>query len=786
MRTLLSAPFAALFLAALSSPSRGAWPLDTSLPVCTAPGNQSYSTAVPDGSGGVLVFWNDSRSDVNDDVYAQHVSASGVVDPAWPVNGRAVCALPGTQAWPAAISDGAGGAIVVWHDGREGGWFDIYAQHLLASGAIDPAWPLDGRALCTAANSQSLPRIVADGAGGAIVVWEDERTGFIQRDVYAQHVLPDGTVDPLWPPDGVALCIQPYIQDGQRIVPDGAGGAIVAWRDQRTRDRFDIYAQRVLASGVVDPAWPENGRLMSEDESDKGGVDLIPDSQGGALVTWTNGLGGGFESILVQHLLSSGVVDPAWPHGGRGVVTPSNLKRYPAITSDGAGGAIVAWQDRRWTERTDIYAHHVLPSGALDPAWPFDGRNLCWAPGEHLYPIILADGAGGAIVGWIDGRAATAYDIYAQHVLPGGAVDPDWPIDGRAVTTAMGSDVSPAIVSNDADGAILAWTGAGEHYTSDLFAQRLARHGFLGTPEPELQSLSDVPDDQGGAVTLSWNASYLEFPPYDLVTRYDVFRSVAPGAPQAASGWEYVASVDAALAPGYSHVAPTTRDSSAAGAPLTAFMVQARTSGSRHWESLPMAGYSVDNLAPATPSSFAGRYDSGTATLHWDPNGEADLAGYRLYRGATSSFVPGPSNLVATLTVTGYVDDAGQPAWYKLTAVDTHDNPSPPGTVFPDGAVGVPDVAAAALWLSPPEPNPASDATTLRFSLAREGIVRLSVYDAGGRRIRTLVEGMRAAGGHAASWDLCDGRGRTVGAGLYFPRLEVEDRVLVRRLAVTR
>jgi hypothetical protein len=53
-------------------------------------------------------------------------------------------------------------------------------------------WPLNGIALCTAANWQYSPRMVSDGSGGAIVAWQDYRSG-TNIDLYAQHVEPGVT-----------------------------------------------------------------------------------------------------------------------------------------------------------------------------------------------------------------------------------------------------------------------------------------------------------------------------------------------------------------------------------------------------------------------------------------------------------------------------------------------------------------------------------------------------------------------------------------------------------------
>lgn len=65
----------------------------------------------------------------------------------WQVDGGPVCTAANVQTNPKIVSDGAWGAIIAWQDLRGGVAYDIYAQHILASGAADPAWPANGRAL---------------------------------------------------------------------------------------------------------------------------------------------------------------------------------------------------------------------------------------------------------------------------------------------------------------------------------------------------------------------------------------------------------------------------------------------------------------------------------------------------------------------------------------------------------------------------------------------------------------------------------------------------------------
>jgi hypothetical protein len=86
------------------------------------------------------------------------------------------------------------------------------------------------------------------------------------------------------------------------------------------------------------------------------------------------------------------------------------------------------------------------------------------------------------------------------------------------------------------------------------------------------------------------------------------------------------------------------------------------------------------------------------------------------------------------------------------------------------GAVALPDEALT-LW--PAKPNPFREATTIAFSVARPGAVRLAVYDVGGRLVRRLLEAERMdAGLHERVWDGSDDAGRLAAPGVYYCRLE--------------
>src|SRR5262249_60861735 len=96
-----------------------------------------------------------------------------------------------TQFRGGSIADGAGGGFFVWKDFRNGN-ADIFAQHLTAAGAVAAGWPANGLAICTNGSAQTSPVVESDGAGGAIIAWSDQRSG--NYDNYAMRGTGAGAV----------------------------------------------------------------------------------------------------------------------------------------------------------------------------------------------------------------------------------------------------------------------------------------------------------------------------------------------------------------------------------------------------------------------------------------------------------------------------------------------------------------------------------------------------------------------------------------------------------------
>ncbi|MCK4306061.1 MAG: hypothetical protein KAY24_17610, partial [Candidatus Eisenbacteria sp.] len=66
------------------------------------------------------------------------------------------------------------------------------------------------------------------------------------------------------------------------------------------------------------------------------------------------------------------------------------------------------------------------------------------------------------------------------------------------------------------------------------------------------------------------------------------------------------------------------------------------------------------------------------------------------------------------------------------------------------------------------------------------GAVALSVCDATGRLVRTLIDGPQAPGRHAVQWDGTAHDGRQAPAGVYFYRLSVGGEMVSKRVLCVR
>jgi len=805
MRSLLVSFVMCSVLITWSNSSQAGWVLDGSA-LSKAGYAQGLPTIVSDGSGGGIVTWADQRNGTDDDIYVRRVNLLGV--PLWTGNGVTLCSAAGDQSQPQIVSDGAGGAIVVWQDNRNGINSDIYIQRVNSAGV--PQWTTDGIALCTATGYQLSPAIVSDGAGGALVTWRDTRSD-PNGDIYIQRVSASGA--PQWTAGGVALCTAANTQANPMMASDMSGGAIIAWWDGRSVD-WDIYSQRVNSAGV--PQWTTDGVALCTAAGDQINPTIASDGAGGWIVSWMDTRNAMDEDVYAQRVSASGV--PQWTANGVALCTATGDQTFPAIVSDGAGGAIVAWADERGGALlSDVYAQRVSASGT--PQWTANGVALCTAADEQFKTRMVPDGAGGAIVTWIDARG-TGYDIYVQRVSASGA--PQWTTDGVALCTAARDQFYPTIVSDMSGGAIVAWTDDRIAGSIDIYTQRVdARYGDWGRPEPYLTGAKDNPHDQGGKVALNWVGSRFDAPDQQTIYQYTIWRAVdavalqglaassivdqpttpssdKPGqrivwhehSPQSDYFWELVGSQIADYDTTYSYLASTRQDSVATNPGTHYFRVVAVGSNQFYnWPSNVLSAHSVDNLAPSAPLMLTAQRVGDAVNLKWNHAVAPDLKHYSVYRASASGVTPVPANFLASEDDTVLVD-AGAPTsalYYIVTAYDVHANQSAASNeASVNATTGVDDTPRITALSVDNHPNPFTGNTTLKIGLPSRSDVTLEVFDVAGRRVRLEDLHAQSAGWQSVSFDGRDDAGRPLASGVYFYRVHAAGTSVTHKMILVR
>jgi hypothetical protein len=520
--------------------------------ICTGSGEQSGASIGSDGSGGAILTWKDKRNGTDYDIYAQRVRGDGGLH--WESGEQCICDMTKDQDQVKLWSDGDQGAIIVWRDRRGGSYTDIYAQRIDSSGEV--LWAPQGQIICGAAGNQEDPRLVNDGADGAIFTWKDHRNNPYDWDIYAQRVNSSGSK--IWAPDDVPICTAPRDQIEVRLTLVDTGEAVIVWVDQRDEGSplGDIYAQRVNSLGTVQwttdgeavciaPAaqfspllrsdvstgayaiwgdyrsgsigiyaqrisrdgtlqWNSTGQAVVEGISGNATHLQIVEGSDGAIMIWEDGRRGSLGTyVYAQKIDVNGSVQ--WTNNGVGVdTTDAGSQSKPVVSGDGAGGAYFAWEDRR-DGVMQIYVRRFTADGT--PDWP-EALRVCVTPNDQNDPHIARTGGGSAVLAWSDIRSGMDYDVYVQRIDSLGNLQ--WAPEGIRVSASGYDEYASGAVDLGDGSSIVLWQG-GSWDNQDIYAQKLDADGNIspGWPEGGLplcvasgQQIEPrlIPDGEGGAI----------------------------------------------------------------------------------------------------------------------------------------------------------------------------------------------------------------------------------------------------------------------------------------------
>jgi len=186
---------------------------------------------------------------------------------------------------------------------------------------------------------------------------------------------------------------------------------------------------------------------------------------------------------------------------------------------------------------------------------------------------------------------------------------------------------------------------------------------------------------------------------------------------------------------------------------------------------------------PYLADSFTAAPEGDAMVLSWTVSDPRPVVGWRVLRcDADGDHLVG-GRLLPAAARRLRDDDApvGGKVTYRLESVHPYGHLNLAGTATPaDGNDG------GLFALAPARPNPFRGRTALAFSLPRSGRTSLRIYDAAGRLVRTLLDGVTPPGPGSVLWNGRRDDGGQAAVGTYFFRLESGGRVLTRKILLVR
>ena len=373
------------------------------------------------------------------------------------------------------VADGS--SITVWTQD-----FSTYAQRLTASGLPEPGWPADN-GLNVAPDApvapymQCSPRTISDEAGGAFIVWHDQRNSGCQhscwgewKELYATHIGPDGRVLPGWSSAGQPIgSAKNWMLDfaGDRsgaledfntvLAPDGHGGFFAVWKEQvypaYSGAVAGIHAQRVAGDGQL--LWGTRGILVAQAPGIQALPALVGTPDGGAVLVWQDSREDSTAfRIYGQRLTPDGA--PLWSMNGRplsaGLI---RNEQSPVIGGLSHGDVVVGWQAGPSPDSTVFLTQRLQADGTR--RWPQD-MAISGSLGRRSRLSAAVERAGAAWFAWVEGSPAAGGHIAATKLDEDGTPACGWLSGGNPVSSASDTITDlPLLVPTDAGGAYVAW-----------------------------------------------------------------------------------------------------------------------------------------------------------------------------------------------------------------------------------------------------------------------------------------------------------------------------------------
>ncbi|UCC76334.1 MAG: hypothetical protein JSW37_12615, partial [Anaerolineales bacterium] len=368
-------------------------------------GNQAYPrVAYGPGADRYCVVWQDGRSQQTWDIYGQLLTRSGqLASSALPIFSG-----PYHDEAPDVAGHGSGSQFMVAYerDVAGSGYDQIFASTVTGGAAISGSF-----AVRNAYNTRAEAAIVHGSGSNEYFVTLTDHYAQTQPDVLAQRVRSDGTL--AGSPTVVSQGRKGQEVPGVAFSPS-RNEYLVVWQDYRSGSDYDLYGRRVSATGAPlgqeliiatqgalngEPMIAHNSRsdeylvVWQEIRSATNGYDIYAqrlggggDLRGGAIFISRNtaAINEGravvaYNRISDEYLVAwHAFTDGLWRIWGQRVSAGGQLAGNNYLISASSGNTqtpriahnhqrneyLVAWQDSRSGEQTDIYAQRLNGAGS--------------------------------------------------------------------------------------------------------------------------------------------------------------------------------------------------------------------------------------------------------------------------------------------------------------------------------------------------------------------------------------------------------------------------------------
>jgi len=450
-----------------------------------------------DGDGKFIIAWEDRRNDLFDIFFQCYSSEGSTIGENIIVGDNP----EGTDQRNVSISSDIDGNFnISWQDDRND-YGDVFARQYSNEGV-----PYGN---CFKVNTDSgndvqfFSEIFTNDNGDFRIVWEDQRFGFINGEIYGQAYLNDGlpVEDNFKVNDDVA-------SENQRLPSmaiDSSGNLIYVWVDFRSGEE-DIFAQRFSGDGTaIGSNFKVNDDTTVYNYISGPSVAASPD--GSFVISWTDGRSGYCLDIYSQLYSANGT-----PLGNNFLVSYLGYCHHlnSAVACKTNGDFIITWNDEdeggfdikgksklysgNYLETKSYYKSKGSPPDVYAQIYLSDGT----AVGENFMvnediistyqknPAIAVDVSGNFIITWQDDRNGP-WHIYAQRFLSDGTLlGSNFTVEDYLY---LYNQIYPSVTTDEMGNFFIAWQDfRNDNY--DIFCRRFLSNG---TPiESSFQVNSDT------------------------------------------------------------------------------------------------------------------------------------------------------------------------------------------------------------------------------------------------------------------------------------------------------